>query len=194
MSDIADRLALLKSRIRSAYDGIGHSHGRPYIYFVYPPEQDPLLRRLIVEELVSSQHVAYILLDVLTIVLQSTNGQETKRESLLADPIKSSAASASLFRLWARSISKEIYSRIHATPHAARPVVILYGLAAIHPLGTPTAMMEAIAEQEPRNPVTGNVLPIVLFVPGIRPPQTSREYLFLGQERLRQSFYRGEEA
>jgi hypothetical protein len=35
---------------------------------------------------------------------------------------------------------------------------------------------------------------IVLLVPGIRPPQTSREYLFLGLERLDLSFYRGEEA
>jgi hypothetical protein len=53
--------------------------------------------------------------------------------------------------------------------------------------------MEFLAEQEPRNPSTNTVVPIVLLIPGIRPPQTSHRYLFLGQERLRFDFYRGEE-
>ena len=53
--------------------------------------------------------------------------------------------------------------------------------------------MEFLAEQEPRNPRTTTIVPIVLLIPGIRPPQTSRRYLFLGQERLRLDFYRGEE-
>ena len=72
-------------------------------------------------------------------------------------------------------------------------MVVLRGLAALHPLSHPTAMMEALAEQEPRDADTGRTVPVVALVPGIRPPQTSREYLFLGQERLRFTFYRGEE-
>jgi len=54
-------------------------------------------------------------------------------------------------------------------------------------------MMEGMAEEEPREPVTGRIVPIVLLIPGIRPAQTSREYLFLGEDSLRKSFYRGEE-
>ena len=46
MSDLEQRLSQLKHRLRTAYDGIGHSHGRPYVYVVYPPAQERALRRL----------------------------------------------------------------------------------------------------------------------------------------------------
>jgi len=70
---------------------------------------------------------------------------------------------------------------------------VLYGLAALHPLGNPTNLMEAVAEQEPRDPTTNKIVPVVLLVPGTHPPQTSRTYLFLGLENEQLSFYRGEE-
>jgi hypothetical protein len=53
--------------------------------------------------------------------------------------------------------------------------------------------MEEVAEREPRDPTTGRIVPFVLLVPGVRPPGTSRTYLFLGREDLRLEFYRGEE-
>jgi len=74
-----------------------------------------------------------------------------------------------------------------------RPVVVLHGLAALHPLGNPTSLMEQIAEREPHDPCTKRIVPFVLLVPGLRPPGTSRTYLFLGREDLRLEFYRGEE-
>jgi hypothetical protein len=77
---------------------------------------------------------------------------------------------------------------------SGRPVIVLRGLAALHPLGTPTGLMEELAEQEPRDPATNRIVPIVLLIPGIRPPQTSRTYRFLGVESLKSAFYRGEEA
>jgi hypothetical protein len=188
-----ERLSHLKNRLGSAYDGIGHSHGRPYIYFVYPSEQERVLRRLVEYELRDDATLTFYHLDVLTIVLQSTKGQESRREELLNDPLKSGEAKRSLVRLWAKRVGQAITTSLETTPPLTRPVVILRGLAALHPLGTPTGMMEELAEQEPRNPATGQMVPIVLLVPGVRPPQTSREYLFLGQERQRQAFYRGEE-
>lgn len=192
MNHLAERLALLTQRLRTAYDGIGSSHGRPYVYLVYPPDQERALRRLADDALQSDASLTFYHLDVLDIVLQSTAGQEERREALLHDPTTGSQAAGSLLRLWARRIGDAMHRVVQATP-AERPVVVLRGLAALHPLGTPTGMMESLAEQEPRDPATGRVVPIVLFVPGSRPPQTSREYLFLGQERLRQDFYRGEE-
>ncbi len=96
-------------------------------------------------------------------------------------------------RLWARTLSRDITARLESAQQEGRPVVVLQGLAALHPLGNPTALMEFLAEQEPRDPRTNTVVPIVLLIPGVRPPQTSRRYLFLGQERLRLDFYRGEE-
>ena len=194
MSDLEQRLSQLKHRLRTAYDGIGHSHGRPYVYVVYPPAQERALRRLVAAEFSTDGTLTFYHLDVLTIVAQSSAGQETRREELLNDPLKSGEAERSLLRLWARRVAQAITTSLATTPTPARPVVVLRGLAALHPLGTPTGMMEELAEHEPRNPATGQMVPIVLLVPGIRPPQTSREYLFLGQERLRQAFYRGEEA
>jgi hypothetical protein len=193
MNHLADRLALLKHRLHTAYDGIGHSRGRPYVYFVYPPEHERALRRLVDEELRSNQQLTFYHLDVLSIVMQSTRGQEEKREALLQDPRQGTQAAVSLLRLWARRIGEAINAALAAQPPEGRPVIVLRGLAALHPLSTPTKMMEALAEQEPRDTRTGQIVPIILLIPGIRPPQTSREYLFLGQERLRQDFYRGEE-
>ncbi len=51
MSDMAERLGYLKYRLRSTYDGIGHSSGRPFVYFVYPPGQERAVRRLVDEQL-----------------------------------------------------------------------------------------------------------------------------------------------
>ncbi len=194
MNDLEQRLSHLKNRLYTAYDGIGHSHGRPYIYFVYPPEQERALRRTVKVELRDDATLTFYYLDILTIVVQSTKGQEARREELLNDPLKSGEATRSLLRLWSRRIGQAITTDLASNPTPARPVIILHGLAALHPLGTPTGMMEELAEHEPRNPATGQMVPIVLLVPGVRPPQTSREYLFLGQERLRQAFYRGEDA
>lgn len=193
MSLLEERLTQLKNRLRTAYDGIGHSHGRPYIYLVYPPAQELVLRRLVADELRDEPTLTYYHLDVLSIVLRSTQGQEPRREALLNDPRTSGEARHSLVRLWAKRVSQAISSRVATLPPPGRPVVVLRGLAALHPLGSPTGMMEELAEQEPRNPATGQMLPIVLLVPGIRPPQTSRRYLFLGQEQLSYEFYRGEE-
>ena len=194
MSELAERLALLKQRLRSAYDGIGHSHGRPYVYVVYPPEQELTLRRLVDDELRSDAALTFVHLDILPVVMRSTVNQEARRDALLSDPVNGGGAAESLVRVWARDIRGEIQQRVEALHGANRPVVVLRGLAALHPLGTPTGMMEALAEQEHRVPETNQIVPIVLLVPGIRSPQTSRQYLFLGLPHLAQSFYRGEEA
>ena len=54
--------------------------------------------------------------------------------------------------------------------------------------------MESVAESEPRNPHTGQTIPVVLLVPGTHPPQASRTYYLSGfARRLRLTFYRGEE-
>jgi hypothetical protein len=194
MNDLTARLDHLKHRLHTVYDGIGHSHGRPYVYFVYPPEQERALYRLVDDELRSDATLTFYHLDVLTIVMQSTSQQEQRREALLNDPNKGDSAAGSLLRVWADEVREAIANCFEAAAPAGRPVVVLRGLAALHPLGTPTGMMEALAEEEPRDPSTAQIVPIVLLIPGIRPPQTSREYLFLAQERLKQTFYRGEEA
>ncbi|GAB4206670.1 MAG: hypothetical protein OHK0022_33970 [Roseiflexaceae bacterium] len=194
MNAIEQRLSHLKHRLHSAYDGIGHSYGRPYVYLVYDPDKERELRRLVDQELHNDAALTFFHLDLLPIILQTTQGQEARREALLNDPLRSAEAARSLLRLWVRRLAQTIEERVRQPRASGRPVVVLRGLAALHPLGNPTAMMEELAEREPRDPATGQMVPVVVLVPGKRPPQTSREYLFLGQERLRQPFYRGEEA
>ena len=52
-------------------------------------------------------------------------------------------------------------------------MVVLHNLAALHPLGDPTTLMEFLAEQEPRNPRNGTIVPIVLLVPGASSPRST---------------------
>jgi hypothetical protein len=193
LNDIEHRLQMMAARIRAVYDGLGHSSGRPYVYFVYPPSQERSIRRLVDDYLVSDQYVYYHHIDVLPIAISSLGGQEDKRKQLLdANP----SAAESIVRLWGRRITEQIQALLQEQVDAGklgRPVIVLQGLAALHPLGNPTGLMEEVAEQEPRDPRTNAIVPIVLMVPGVRPPQTSRCYLFLGLERERLDFYRGEE-
>ena len=195
MSDeLQQRLDVLINRLHTAYDGIGHSSGRPYVYFVYPPEQERTVQRMIDELLCSDMTLCFHHIDLLPLTIKSLTGQEERRQQLLNDPLKQSSVTEAILRVWARAVSREITTRLEETvAQGKRPVVVLRGLAALHPLGNPTALMEFLAEQEPRDPRTNTIVPIVLLIPGIRPPQTSRRYLFLGQERLRFDFYRGEE-
>ncbi len=191
--DLEQRLGVLLHRLRTAYDGIGHSSGRPYVYFVYPPEQERTVQRMVDEQLHNDSMLCFHYIDLLHLTIESLAGQEERRQQFLNDPLKTASISEAIMRLWAKAVSKEIVARLETAPDAGRPVVVLRGMAALHPLGNPTALMEFLAEQEPRNPRTQTVVPVVLLIPGIRPPQTSRRYLFLGQERLRLDFYRGEE-
>lgn len=194
MSDgLQQRLDVLLHRLRTAYDGIGHSSGRPYIYFVYPPEQERTVQRMVDEQLRSGRMLFFHHLNLLSLTIKSLAGQEERRQQLLNAPLKKDSAAEAMMRLWARAVSREITVRIENVQQEGRPVMVLNGLAALHPLGNPTALMEFLAEQEPRDPRTNTIVPIVLLIPGVRPPQTSRRYLFLGQERLRFDFYRGEE-
>ncbi len=195
MSDeLQQRLDVLMNRLHTAYDGIGHSSGRPYVYFVYPPEQERTVQRMIDEQLHNNTTLCFHHVDILPLTIKSLAGQEERRQQLLNDPLKQSSTTEAMIRLWARTLSREITTRLEETAQQGKkPVVVLRGLAALHPLGDPTALMEFLAEQEPRDPSTNTIVPIVLLIPGIRPPQTSRRYLFLGQERLRFDFYRGEE-
>ena len=189
---LEERLEYLEKRLRSNYNSIGQSSGRPYIYFVYDPWQERLVQRLVKDRLRSNAQLTFYLIDILKITIESLKGQEEMRQRLLNNPLRTDAADA-IMRLWTREISSTIRAKLQETQENQRPVVVLYNLAALHPIGNPTSLMEFVAEQEPRNPRSHTIVPIVLLVPGFRPPQTSRLYNFLDQERLQLDFYRGEE-
>jgi hypothetical protein len=191
-TDLQPRLDYLFERLRSTYDGIGHSSGRPYVYFVYPSSLESQACRLVEDQFRSDSHLTFHHIDILHLTIESLVGQEVQREALLNDPKKTNSATG-IVRLWARRISTAINTHLENTREDERPVIVLRGLAALHPLSNPTTFMEFLAEKEPRNPRTNAIVPIVLLIPGTRPPQSSHVYFFLDQSHLRLNFYRGEE-
>lgn len=193
MNDIEQRLSLLAERCRTIYNSIGHSSGRPYAYFTYPPEEERRMRVLADEYLRDNEVVRYHHIDLVHICVQALEGQEEQRAEMLNDPARNARAKEDIARKWARAIRKEIVRLLREATKPGKPVVVLRGLVALHPITNPTAIMEALAEQEPRDPATDQIVPIIVLVPGTRPAQTSRVYRFLGLENLTLSFYRGEE-
>ena len=191
--DVELRLEYLVQRLHTNYEAIGQSSGRPFIYFVYHPSLERYVQRIVGEQLRSDAHITVHPLDILPLTITALQGQEELRQRLLNDPLRNESATDAILRLWTRKISSDIATQLVATTEDEHPVIVLYNLAALHPLGNPTSLMEFLAEQEPRNPRTRAIVPVVLLVPGTRPPQTSRLYNFLDQERLQLSFYRGEE-
>jgi hypothetical protein len=189
---LEERLDYLEKRLRSNYSSIGQSSGRPYIYFVYDPWHERLVQHLVKDRLRSNAQLIFHSIDILKITIESLKGQEEMRQKLLNNRLHTDAADA-IMRLWTREISRAIRAELQGTQEGQHPVIVLYNLAALYPIGNPTSLMEFVAEQEPRNPLSNTIVPIVLLVPGFRPPQTSRLYNFLDQERLELDFYRGEE-
>src|SRR6266700_3756268 len=105
MSDeLEQRLGVLLHRLRTAYDGSGHSSGRPYVYFVYPPEQERAVQRMIDERLRSDATLYFHHIDLLHLTIESLAGQEERRQQFLDDPLKTTGVSEAIMRLWARAV------------------------------------------------------------------------------------------
>ncbi len=194
MNELVTRLEYLAGRLQTSYDGIGHSSGRPFVYFVYPPSQERAMCRLVDDHLASNNAMRYHHLDLLGVTIESLAGQEARREQFLNDPLRRSGIADSIVGIWARALSQRIAQRLQDPGGAGRPAIVLRGVAALHPLSNPTKLMEKLAEQEPRDPRTNRMVPLIILVPGVRPPQTSRTYRFLSLEAEEHTFYRGEEA
>lgn len=195
MTELQQRMDLLLARLRTNYEGIGHSSGRPYVYFVYPPAREQMVFRM-VDEATSGAvgNLGFFHIDLMPLIMQVTAGQGAAREELLGGEKGDGSAAQSMVRLWVSTVRRQADKHLAEVPVGVRPVIVFRGLAALHPLGNPTGLMELLAEKEIRDPRTDAMVPIVVLVPGTRPPQTSRTYDFLGLEPLRFTFYRGEEA
>ncbi len=193
MTDVSERLELLRTRLLTTYDGLGQSTGRPYIYFVYLPADELRVRRLVTEQFSTLPGLHPIRLDLLPLTVDVLRGQEVKRQALLADPATTDGTRSAIAGIWARTVRRRIVDRLGVLSADARPVALLEGLAALHPVTNPTMLMESMAETSIDNPTTGRPVPIVIFVPGVSLPQASRLYQFLGLPSQQLTFYRGEE-
>ena len=79
MTELSRRLDTLLDVLRTRYDGIGHSSGRPYVYFVYPPEQERHVGRLIPETFLAEGTLQFHPIDLLPLTISSLAGQEDRR-------------------------------------------------------------------------------------------------------------------
>jgi hypothetical protein len=195
MEQLEQRLSHLRTRIQTAYEGLGQTSGRPYVYFVYPPEAEQTVRRFVDElfTMLPSLHVVRV--DMLDLTIDALRDEESEREALLVDPdpIKYTVAPREIAEIWQEELRDLVQRNLAAAPSNLRPIVFLEGLAALHPLTNPTAVMEKFAEQSLDNPSTGRPVPIVLFVPGFLVPHMSRTYHFLTQASQPLLMYRGED-
>jgi hypothetical protein len=144
------------------------------------------------EHLRNNAHLVFHCLDILPLTIQCLEGQEERRQELLDKPRTQKSTADSIVALWKERIYAVIIDALSGAQVDQRPVVVLYGLAALHPLTNPSALMEYIADNPPRNPRNGTIIPIVVFIPGSRLPLGSRQYYFLDLEP-QLDFYRGEE-
>src|SRR4051812_10083861 len=144
MEQLEQRLSTLRTRIQTAYEGLGQTSGRPYIYFVYPPEAEQHVRRAI-DELFTVLPTLHVLrVDVLELTIDTLQGEEAARDALLVDrdKLKSKAAPREIAEIWQVELRELVQRNLAAAPPTARPIVFLEGLAALHPLTNPTAVME----------------------------------------------------
>ncbi len=195
MEQLEQRLGFLRTRLQSAYDGLGQSSGRPYLYFVYAPDADRQVRRFVDELFTMLPSLHTIRIDLLDLTIDVLRGEEAGREAVLVhpDPAISTVAPNDIADLWQDELRIAVQQALEEVPPDVRPVILLEGLAALHPLTNPTAVMEKFAEHSLDHPATGRPVPIVLLVPGFRVPNTSRMYYFLKQSSPHLKMYRGED-
>lgn len=196
MEQLEPRLAYLRTRIQSTYDGLGQSSGRPYMYFVYSPEADQQVRRFVDEQFMMLPSLYTIRINVLNLTVDALRDEEQGREAVLAHPDLAVAmmAPSDIADIWQDELRVAMQQALETVPPGLRPLILLEGLAALYPLTNPTAVMEKFAEHSLDNPATGRPVPIVLFVPGYRVPHTSRQYSFLTPASQPLKMYRGEDA
>src|SRR5258708_34634996 len=97
--DLQQMLDIHIHRLRTNFDGIGHSSGPPYVYFVYPPEQERTVQRIVDGQLHSDNALCIHHVDLLPLTIKSLSVQEERRQQLLNDPAKKDNVAESMIRL-----------------------------------------------------------------------------------------------
>ena len=179
--NMEQRLRLLVEKVHARYECLGHSARYPYVSFVYDPDDEKILPELLLKFFYEDEHLFFTIIDLLPLSIESVESGEEERDIALNDPMLAQNARHEIVQLWSDVLCEKIMADVAVTPVGKRPVAILYGLAAVHPLGTPTQLIELMAEMELHDERTGHAVPIVVFIPGYLPPQT-HGYRFLNPE------------
>lgn len=172
--------------IRNRYDHIGRKTGAPFLAVIYDPEAErQVLTRW--RDRADSLRPDFALaeLDVAEIVsdsVQELGGPQVVAE-LMSNPMPGSDPSAELARVWLSAICRAVRQAL-LDSGLGRPVAVLEGLAALHPVSGPRALMQALWDED-HTSLNG---PVVLLVPGRI--VHAKNYLFLGEKD--EFMYRGD--
>ena len=172
--------------IRHRYDHIGRKTGAPFLALIYDPEAEgQVLTRW--RDRADSLKPDFALTDIdvaetVSMSVQGLGGPEVVAD-LMSNPMPGSDPSAELARLWLGAIS-HVVREAFRNSGAGRPVAVLKRLAALHPVTTPRALMQALWDEDHAS-LNG---PVVLLVPGRI--VHAKNYLFLGERD--EFMYRGD--
>jgi hypothetical protein len=172
--------------IRNRYDHIGRKTGAPFLALIYDPEAEPkVLARWRDRSESLKPDFDVMDLDVAEIVsgsMEELGGPQAVAD-LMSNPMPGSDPAAELARVWLAAISRTVREALGGGG-SGRPVAVLERLAALHPVTTPRALMQALWDED-QSTLNG---PVVLLVPG-RIVQ-AKNYLFLGAKD--EFMYRGD--
>ena len=171
--------------IRHRYDHIGSKTGAPFLAVIYDPEAE---RRVLARWRDRAQTLKpdFALTDLDVAEITSAAVQELGPDAvvdLMKNPMPGSDPSAELARVWLASIAQAVRDALRNSG-PGRPVAVLQRLAALHPVSTPRALMQALWDDDHAS-LNG---PVVLLIPGR--VVHAKNYLFLGETD--EFMYRGD--
>jgi hypothetical protein len=185
MTDWRSHLREAVVRLRDHYEFIGRTTAGPFLAIVYPTGAE---RQVVAEWQAQTAALgdsyAVHVVDALAVTQQvlAEIGTVDVIDGLV-NPLPGSDAQAELGGLWIRSLAREVRRQQRETA-AARPVVTLTRLAALHPATGPRALMQHLWDGSE----DALERPVVLLIPGsyIGP----RTYAFL--DAREEFMYRGD--
>jgi hypothetical protein len=172
-------------QVRTRYERIGRMTGAPFLAIVHSPE----IERAFLKEwrtLVATLAPEYSVRSVDVLSVTSRAVHEVGLAALtaaMADPMPGADPSSELGALWTTAVARAV-REAEAAETSARPVIVIERLAALHPVSTPHAVMQALWDSD-HAALRG---PVVLLIPGVR--VGGRAYRFLGLEE--ELMYRGD--
>lgn len=172
-------------QIRNRYGHIGRMTGAPFLAIVYAPE----VERAFCKEwrtLVTTLAPAYSVRPVDVLAVTSGAVHEVGLEALtgaMADPMPGADPDSELGAMWTTAVARAV-REAESRDGPGRPVIVLERLAALHPVSSPHAVMQALWDGD-HALVRG---PVVLLIPGER--VGGRAYRFLGL--VEELMYRGD--
>jgi len=171
--------------IRLRYDHIGSKTGAPFLAIVYEPQAERQVLALW-HERIGTLKPEFALEKVDFASITSGVSRELGTEAiveLMNNPMPGSDPVAELGRVWLAAVGQAVRQAL-ANAGPGRPVAALEQLAALHPVTTPRALMQALWDGDHAG-LTG---PVVLLIPGR--VMRAKNYLFL--EEIDEFMYRGD--